>query len=58
MKPEELAQIDVRVEFIGTRNGVGADAKEPSIEEHRKLRLLEKETSSDMVILFVHGGGL
>lgn len=58
MVPEELAQADVGVEFIGTRNGAGADENEPDVKEHEKLRLLEKETTSDMVILYMHGGAL
>ncbi|KAJ4299558.1 hypothetical protein N0V90_004804 [Kalmusia sp. IMI 367209] len=58
MAPEELAQADVGVEFIGTRNGASADESEPNVEEPEKLRLLEKETKSDIIILYMHGGAL
>jgi hypothetical protein len=51
--------LDVGVEFIGERTGdIASDAPEPDISEEEKLRALEKECSSDMTILYVHGGGL
>jgi hypothetical protein len=55
---QELS-LDVGVEFIGERTGdIASDAPEPDISEEEKLRALEKECSSDMTILYVHGGGL
>jgi hypothetical protein len=54
----ETPLLDVGVEFIGLRSGVEDNAPEPSILEHEKLRTLEKECTSDMTILYVHGGGL
>ncbi|KAH8692772.1 Alpha/Beta hydrolase protein [Talaromyces proteolyticus] len=55
---EETPIIDVGVEFIGERAGVASDAPEPDIPEEDKLRALEKECTSDMTILYIHGGGL
>lgn len=57
--PPDKTQIqDVGVEFIGVRSGVTVDATEPSIPEDEKLQALEKECTSDMTILYAHGGGL
>lgn len=56
---EETSILDVGVEFIGERTGdIASDAPEPNISEEDKLRALEKECSSDMTILYIHGGGL
>lgn len=55
---EETPILDVGVEFIGERRGVASDAPEPDIPEEDKLRALEQECSSDITILYIHGGGL
>ncbi|RAO73546.1 uncharacterized protein BHQ10_009558 [Talaromyces amestolkiae] len=55
---DETPVLDVGVEFIGERKGVPSDAPEPDISDEDKLQALEKECSSDMTILYIHGGGL
>ena len=54
----EVPLKDVGVEFIGPRVGVEGRVAEPDMSEQDKLAALEDECSSDMTILYIHGGGL
>lgn len=53
--PPRLAP--VRAEWTGYRKGVSATSPEPDITETQKYHNLMEEVSSDVTILFVHGGG-
>ncbi|KAF4631618.1 hypothetical protein G7Y89_g6505 [Cudoniella acicularis] len=54
----EVPLLDVRLEFVGSRSGVPANATEPDMSELEKLERLEKECESDLTILYIHGGAL
>ena len=49
--------VPVRAEWTGFRNGVGATSPEANIPEAQKYQKLMTEVTSDITILYVHGGG-
>ncbi|KAI9681950.1 MAG: hypothetical protein M1817_000004 [Caeruleum heppii] len=50
--------VDVEAEWTGYRSGVGPNEPEPRISEEAKYERLMGEVSSDVVILYFHGGAL
>ncbi|KKA21298.1 Lipase/esterase [Rasamsonia emersonii CBS 393.64] len=48
----------VEAEWTGYRSGVDKKAPQPNLSEEEKYRELRKESKSDMVILYIHGGAL
>ncbi|KAL3477574.1 Alpha/Beta hydrolase protein [Aspergillus californicus] len=46
----------VEAEWTGYRSGVSKNAPQPNISEEEKYKELKKESGSDMVVLFFHGG--
>lgn len=46
----------VEGEWTGYRGGVGRRTPQPDISEEEKYRLLRRECTSDMTILYFHGG--
>ena len=51
----ELANVEA--EWTGWRAGVGKDAPRPDLSEEKQYAHLMKEVSSDVTILYFHGGG-
>ena len=51
----ELANVEA--EWTGWREGVGKDAPRPNLSEEEHYTNLTKEVSSDITILYLHGGG-
>lgn len=46
----------VEAEWTGYRSGVGKRTPQPDISEEQKYRELRRESTSDMTILYFHGG--
>lgn len=46
----------VEAEWTGYRSGVGKRTPQPDISEEEKYRELRREVTSDMTILYFHGG--
>lgn len=46
----------VEAEWTGYRSGVDKTTPQPDLSETEKYRALRKETTSDMTILYFHGG--
>lgn len=49
--------IAVEAEWTGYRSGVNKSATLPDISEEEKYRELRKDVTSDITILYLHGGG-
>lgn len=49
--------IPVKAEWTGYRKGVSLTSPEPDIPEPQKYQNLMKEVTSNVTILYVHGGG-
>ncbi|KAJ5792825.1 uncharacterized protein N7503_008803 [Penicillium pulvis] len=47
---------EVGAEWTGYRRGVGKNEPQPDISEEEKYRALRKDITSDMTILYLHGG--
>lgn len=50
------AAVAVEAEWTGYRRGVGKKEPQPDISEEEKYRALRKDITSDMTILYLHGG--
>ena len=57
-KREEISMQNVKVEFVGIREGAGEREPEPKISESEKLQRLQSECRRDLTVLYAHGGGL